>query len=110
MRPPVGWSSATERSVLYRREIVRLAHSLYGMLKYPRRRRRMILVGGNSPVQGFTGRARAASLALGDQIMLWMPSASGENAIKGVNIVRLPNWGANQDTISYLHDISSTVS
>jgi hypothetical protein len=70
----------------------------------------MILVGGNSPVQGFTGRARAASLALGDQIMLWMPSASGENAIKGVNIVRLPNWRADQDTTSYLRDISSTVS
>jgi hypothetical protein len=69
----------------------------------------MILVGGNSPVQGFTDSAKATSRVLGDQIMLWMPSAGAQDAIPGVNIVRCPNWSPNQTVNSYLADIAPII-
>jgi hypothetical protein len=71
-----------------------------------------MLIGANSPVQGFTDRGRATVEVAGPGVMLWNPSADPSNALpypNCVNLVRCDNWEANESPLVYLARIAPTI-
>lgn len=72
----------------------------------------VLLLGGNSPVQGFTDRGRAAAEVLGPGVMLWVSSASPRDGIRYpdcVHLLRCRNWGPQEDADAYANSLSDYV-
>jgi hypothetical protein len=74
----------------------------------------MILIGGNSPVQGFTSRARSTVYQMAPGVMLWNASAGPQDALYGpmggwVHLVRCDNWGASETAHDYAARIAPTI-
>src|SRR4051812_24921757 len=71
-----------------------------------------LLIGGNSPVQGYTERARHAAAFFGPGVMLWMPSARPQDAVLHpdcLHILRLPNWQAGEEPDFYVRRVADRV-
>lgn len=68
--------------------------------------------GFNSPTQGYTDRARQAAEVFGPEVMLWLPSAGPQDAVRYpacVQIVRCPNWAVGQSPVAYAESIAALV-
>jgi murein DD-endopeptidase MepM/ murein hydrolase activator NlpD len=71
-----------------------------------------MLIGANSPTQGFTDRARHAAEVFGPGIMLWLPSAGPGDAVRYpdcVHLVRLDNWTVDITPAQYAANVAPQV-
>lgn len=71
-----------------------------------------MLIGGHAPTQGWTDRARQASQIFGDQIILWLPSETPQDALQHpgcVHLVRLDNWTVDITPAQYVANVTPQV-